>query len=384
MNKLSLIIIALLCSSAILLSFGSAGSAARMQSYRLDNFTQASSFGSRSTTYTDTSAGTVPITASYSGDSNNAPSSASVTLTMSPTQTVVSLLPSESMAPLYWSAGSSTNESYSRALGCSTISGDLWNIADNSEGYVKMEEQSALDATVDFSYVDYANPSDGVVGYPHVEYGYNPFRGAETNSISALPLPKKIKDLPELVCLANYSLYSVTLPVNFAYDIWITKNSHVTSKPGLGDLELMIWTYYNGDIAPSSSFATSVGSVSLPTLVNGRNEQLEWNIWVSNGDRSQDHWTVVYIVLSNPIASGTVGVDLHRMLNEMGDALSRNYAGQWQSLAIQDYYLDSICLGSEFKVGSGNQATYRWNISNYCFIIDSQPLDSGVTTSNSG
>jgi hypothetical protein len=45
--------------------------------------TSTLSSGSCSTTYTDTSAGSVIITASYSGDSNNAPSNGSTTLTLS-------------------------------------------------------------------------------------------------------------------------------------------------------------------------------------------------------------------------------------------------------------------------------------------------------------
>ena len=332
-----------------------------------------------------------------------------ITVTFQPsagTATDLTLIPYGSLSQTEWDA---SNPSTWVALGPAPsvqVSGDLWNIAsacaqgqvtsDCSQGQVTISEsgsQNPLTTSVDFNSVNYGSYGPSVVGYPNVAYGYSPFGdGSSQLNSPSLNFPIQLANFPELVSVADYkiSATSASPDFDFAYDIWISQSYPTTSGkcansgssfPCKGDLELMIWTDYTPGIAPQTSWAESAGSVPLPTLLNGDNtpQTQTWNVWVSNGDQSSNKQTTIDFILSNPVSSGSVGVDITQIVNQMITTLTTNsqFSKYWSASSLSNYWLDQISLGSEFKVGPTNTAVYNWDLNDYCYFINYPSLSAG-------
>jgi hypothetical protein len=266
----------------------------------------------------------------------------------------------------------------SAAIGYANITGDLWNIADSSVGSVSMtiNQQGILNTSVGFTNANTRSNSANIIGYPHVVYGYSPWAEAKTAMSKALELPISVDDFPQLVSLANYSINwdSSSTPLDFAYDIWITQNQY-SSGCGVGDLELMIWTD-NANNLPVAGGGTLVASKQLSVYLGTSTQPITWNIYVRNGNQSSASFTTVYIVLGSPISSGTVGVDIHQMIDQMIDALVLNYPKNWNKATLQNYWVEDIELGSEFGLDH-SKASYSWSLNNYCYFLNYPPLANG-------
>ncbi len=292
----------------------------------------------------------------------------------------LTLVPSGSTFSDLWTV---SNSSLPVISGSTIISGDLYGLQSGSKGVIMSESDSSLSVSVNLKKAK-AKSDDAIVAYPNIGYGFSVFGGGTSRyDTPLLELPLQLNVLPEIVSEVNYST-THALRTDYAYDIWITQDMPTsnTRTAVTGDIELMIWTQYNDlfpqrDAGPPSQ---PVASVDLPTLVNGANEPLLWNIYVYNGAQSADKgWTKVFIVLSDPINSGTVGIDLGQMISEMTAALLVYYPSHWQSSNLSQYWLDQISLGSEFAIKSPN---YSWNASSYCFLLNYPPLSEGLSGSS--
>jgi hypothetical protein len=273
----------------------------------------------------------------------------------------------------------------SETIGYANVTGDLWNIASNSVGNVTMtiNQQGRLATSIGFSNASTGSNPANIVGYPHVVYGDSPWTQAKTTMSKALQLPIQLGNFPQFVSLANYSISlgsgSTPTPINFAYDIWITQNKS-SSGCGVGDLELMIWTYNTNNL-PAGAGGTFVASKQLPMYLDGSTQPVTWNIFVRDGNQSTGSFTTVYLVSSNPIGSGAVGIDIHHMIGEMIDALLVNYPGNWNNASLQNYWIEDIELGCEFGLLQ-SQATCSWNLNNYCYFLNYPPLANGASSFN--
>ncbi len=295
-----------------------------------------------------------------------------------PNESVLNLIPSGSSGSGTWNSNNTQSAIHVDHI---ALNGDLWDMDSASIGYVTMSDETSLSTNVNFTNVSYGEYGDQVVGYPNVGYGFSAFGGGSSVwNDPSLNLPAKLSNLSNVILLSSYETNpgNGETPYDFAYDIWITQNLSYgtsTSAPSTGDLELMVWTDYTSGLAPHcvlSLFCTAreEGSTQLPTEINGVSSNQTWNVWVSNGDESASHPTTVFIVLNNPLAVGTVGVDLNNMIEDADHTLSTNFVGHWNTSSLQDYWLDYISLGSEFQPDFANTAQYSWNLLGYCFLLN--------------
>lgn len=272
-----------------------------------------------------------------------------------------------------------------------------------TNGHVTMQfdEQGKLTTAVDLSSTNYRDQKmPAVIAYPNVAYGWNVNGGGPNGRVSpVLPLGcsdqgnncMQLKDMPQIVSVSNYSINAGTVPMDFAYDIWMTPDKYPTN-PGADGLELMVWTDYanNMDYYLKHNWPLWVSGKSVVTdaYVDGAIRQLTWDVYVFDPDKQYfgltNHCTVVYVVLHEPINSGTIGIDLKEMVDIMAAELGL-HPSKWPSLKLENYYLQEIQLGSEFGIPgdygifhnpfSSKPAVYSWDLSTLCFGIN-----KGLTT----
>jgi hypothetical protein len=307
-------------------------------------------------------------------------------------ESVLDLIPSGGSGSDTWDSNNTQSAIHVNHI---ALNGDLWDMDNASSGYVTMTDDTSLSTSVNFTSVSYGEYGDQVIGYPNIGYGFSAFgAGSSEWNDPSLNLPAKLSSLSNIILLASYqtSPGNGETPFDFAYDIWITQNlpnGSSTSAPSTGSLELMIWTDHTNGLAPDCVLtlyctAQQEGSTQLPTAINGVSSNQTWDVWVSNGDESASRQTTVFIVLNNPLASGTVGVDLRGMIEEANNTLSSDFADHWNSSSFGDYWLDYISLGSEFQPDFANMAQYGWNLLGYCLLLNYPALSTQSPTYSCG
>ena len=154
-------------------------------------------------------------------------------------------------------------------FGVDTWSGDASNV-----GYSVSEKSATNGDLASFSVVLNANKgTTEVVGYP------------SDQCLLYKALPSTLTSSFDITPPANSS----GLDYEYAYDIWLTTAADATSNNWTGDLELMIWTYVNGQV-PAGSVAG--------TLSDGS------KVWV----RGSNSTGTVSVVLPKNVTSGTVNI----------------------------------------------------------------------------
>jgi hypothetical protein len=271
------------------------------------------------------------------------------------------------------------------------IDGALWNMLPTSEGSVSISYGNTLEDQIAFSQVNLNDPSQLVAAYPENIYGYSPNIGASSNSIAgyssnqfaALQFPIVVSDFPRLWSVVDYSvaeLGSNSLPkMDFAYDIWLSSSYKPYFPPNNGGVpprgvvEIMIWTYSN-DLNPAG-YENGANQYPIPTWIdNGGGSgtlegTLNWNVYVSNGDESQNKQAIVSFEMPSGEQSGIIGVDIKAVLNAAVSVLNSNYG--WSSATLNSYWVNDIELGSEFgPQNNGESAYYQYTISSYHYVID--------------
>jgi Glycosyl hydrolase family 12 len=118
---------------------------------------------------------------------------------------------------------------------------DTWSGDASSVGYSADETQATNGDLASYTVVLNANQgTTEVVGYPSVQcLIYSALPSSLTSSLDITP-----------------PAASAGLDYEFAYDIWLTTAAAATASDWSNDLELMIWTYVNGQVPAGSVVAT--------------------------------------------------------------------------------------------------------------------------------
>jgi Glycosyl hydrolase family 12 len=259
------------------------------------------------------------------------------------------------------------------------LNGDLFNITSTSSASVAWSygANGGLTAAVTFSKLTLS--SFGVAGYPDIAYG--PIASGGSSLGAALDLPATVGAIEQQPTwlLAHYTILDTQrVPLDFAYDIFLAQTGAPDSA---ASLELMIWTDAQNGATPEGALVTSV---ILPTLINGvLNANEKWNVY--EGPPGASSHPVVTFELASPLPNGSVNVDLSQILSDLGSssniysAISSGSDGV-SVQALEDSYIDSVSLGSEFvppsSAGSGTY-TFSWTLQNVSVATD--PLIEAAT-----
>lgn len=307
------------------------------------------------------------------GGSNGAPAGA-------PSQptTVLSMVPD----PTPFSVGTNAAEQFPPAatVGRSLAYPGLYNAGAATAGQVRIEEgpgAAPVEVSVDLDRAAAASP--GIVGYPEFQYGPKPWCARapcpSAPESPALELPEKVVTLPSIYGVLSYRFGPSRGPTagefDLAFDLWLTR-AYLPARAGPGDVELMVWLDYHGtDLLPGPP----EGRFAAPADVNGSWTDPTWLDYVQDGGPSSPagHWTVVYLILEDPIGSGTVGLDLTQLIDRAGTILTVTAPGPWAAASdagiagFGGLYLNDVEIGSEFRPDApGGPVLYEWTLSAYC------------------
>lgn len=241
----------------------------------------------------------------------------------------------------------------------------LWNIA-SGQGKVIMNFTPYLNVHVNMSNIKKITPSISVDGYPGLMYGQElwfPFAG-KTEVSPYLSLPMIVSNLPNFLSILNFTVYkNVGVIDDFSYDIWLSQNPNITYLQ-YGDFEVMIWMNWQENITKGDPYMVSVGSIQIPTLINGTIENLTWSVYVLPRTGSANGWTSIYF-LSPKQLEGQIGIPIAYVLKKMGSYLEKAGVSIYNP---NTYYLDAIQVGMEFNDTNGvanlGYNLYSWYVIN--------------------
>lgn len=98
--------------------------------------------------------------------------------------------------------------------------------------------------------------------------------------------------LPLTYLVVNYSIWAkMPLSLNFAYDIWITKE-RFPRKASKRDVEVMIWLYHTGLTPAGKMFEETI----IPVIFNEERLKVKWEVWIGEGG-----WDIVTFKPSRPL-----------------------------------------------------------------------------------
>jgi PKD repeat protein len=240
----------------------------------------------------------------------------------------------------------------------------------------------AVSNDVNFSSVGGA---EGVVGFPHVEYGQDLWGGSPGNMSPGFQLPETVSNATNSSLWLTNS-YSVNDTLGAAaYDyVWDNFLSSYVPNPGNisgptnYSLEVMLWMSTGLEGSPFTYFPDE-GSTSLPTLINTTLSDQPWDFSSFCQGTDNSELTLLYFYNGTGGAmnasSRTFGVNFSAVLLNINQMIRNAGISCWAYPHNNDVnlYLDDLNLGSEFLTPFPSpyygQAIFNWNLASMCFTF---------------
>ncbi len=240
----------------------------------------------------------------------------------------------------------------------------------------------AVSNQVNFSNVGGA---EGVLGFPHIEYGQDLWGGSPGNMSAGLQLPEPVSNATNSSLWLTNS-YSINDSLgSAAYDyVWDNFLSSYIPNPGNVSgptnysLEIMLWMSTGFEGSPFTYFPFE-GVASLPTLVNSTLGDQPWDFSHFCQGTDDNELTVLYFYNGTGGAMNatarTLAVNFSAVLLNVNEMIRANGISCWGYPANDDVnmYLDDLNLGSEFLTPFPSsyygQAIFNWTLSSMCFTF---------------
>lgn len=335
--------------------------------------------------------GTVPKSAApVLGDASRAPRGLLSMISphsTSTSATAVSLVPlHQNSTPGCLNATSASPSSLFQnlSLDYGNLSTDLWDLSNSSSGKVELcslESPKGVSNRVGFSNAAPREPGRTVLGYPNINYGLCPWgeRDPPRQNASALSLPVELIGglSPPIWPVATYSISSGDLPVDFAFDIWLTPSEPVVSptatcRANQHYLEVMAWVFQGASLPPEANTGWSPEQTNFATLRNG--VYLPAAPWTAYLYCNSNVGATVSLLLDSGVSDGTVAVDLQAIIRSAVSTAGSCPVAQPPGAPLSAYWLDQIALGSEFTRGTIGEPNYSWDLYAYCLVTGVQEV----------
>jgi hypothetical protein len=244
-----------------------------------------------------------------------------------------------------------------------TLHTNLWNLGGSSIGYVEMKLlDGKLRTIMNFSKAFLADPIFSVFGFPQIVYGHHIWGRWSPQSHELLKFPIPVYEIPPDVYInLDYSVKSYYgTPINFVYDLWLMQNI-VENGPNDGDVEIMIWLYYDNYLYPTGEY---INTISIPVYLNGVKTALRFRVLFYDPSVYGTPFNFVTIVfqIERPLSSATIDIPIREFLEHAISALEEH---RGDSSYLKNLYLQAIYLGSEFKPNFRNEAVAEYVINSY-------------------
>jgi len=227
--------------------------------------------------------------------------------------------------------------------------------------------------------------AEGVVGFPHVEYGQDLWGGSPGNMTAGFQLPEPVSNATNSSLWLTNS-YSINDSLGAAaYDyVWdnflssYVPNPGNTSGPTNYSMEVMLWMSTGLEGSPFTYFPDE-GSASLPTMINTTVSDQPWDFSHFCQGTDNSELTLLYFYNGTGGAmnasSRTFGVNFSAVLLNINEMVRSAGISCWGYPNNNDVnlYLDDLNLGSEFLTpfpsSHYGQAIFNWNLTSMCFTF---------------
>lgn len=179
-----------------------------------------------------------------------------------------------------------------------------------------------------------ANSASGVIGYPALQIGRNPFEKGISNVAT---FPVQVADIEKLPVSYEVETYVKHRKYNLAFDLWLTNDNEYTLENIV--TEIMIWEDYFDFTSYGKKRATLITPFGTYDVLEGHLE---------NSKFSQD-WQYIAFVRKTPRKKGEIDI-----------AFFLEYLVQ-NNLISKDHYLTSIEFGNEIGNSSGFTVVHQFD-----------------------
>ncbi|WP_291765386.1 hypothetical protein [Caldivirga sp. UBA161] len=295
-------------------------------------------------------------------------------------QQVVMLIPAFNTTSNVVVVGNMSSQYVSKPLGYALFFTNLWDMGSGTSGTTTLMYNAAEGVAYYIQNYTFIKPTysyDVTLGYPAIFYGRSQWGGLYPKMSPLLMLPAQVISLPSIWAYVNYSVIKFT-PSNLQFDlslqVWLGATPNETSGPQPGDLEVIIY-YYTHNMAPGGS---QMGTITVPTFVNGSIVDESWQVWVYYGGSSM--WTIAWFVPSINQPSGYIGLNITGMLYDLFNILAANWPLQWNFTGLLNFYIYNLQLGNDFGTSSQLSNVFE-NITIYKYYFElTKPLVPIITT----
>jgi hypothetical protein len=298
-------------------------------------------------------------------------------------QATVNLLPyygNVANLPVVGTAATQITRFVYTSVGLLTMSPDLWDVSDTSVGNITMSagEVAGGDVTAQIHFTDVTDKGlakFAVTGYPSLSYGFAVNGGTVSTGSPSFELPNQMNNFSSLRLTTSYSVAPHSTPMDFSYDIWITK-ANKTLKMTSNDVELMLYLYDANDMTFGWSLFGK-GTYTTPGIVDGVSTTITWTTYAPPTGGTGAKLVIFAITgvgTGVSLKNATVSIDLMDLWPDVESVLN-NLGMKVNS----SYYLENIDLGSEFEPEnwwlwwdpwSHPTADYSFSISQYSIKVE--------------
>jgi len=258
---------------------------------------------------------------------------------------------------------------------------NFWNV-NSSFGIVNMSydyNSNTLNCYANVSNITIRNIYACVDGYSEILYGRSPWANYTINKENGTKFPIYIKNISNqytnIYIDVNYSInnYSNGLPMDFSFDIWLTKYENETIITS-DDVEFMIWLY-SDNLTPAGD---CVGYMTIPIYINGTLVNDTWKIMYQ---KPQYRWAYIAYLSNISLKKNDIKIDLIPFINKSLQIVINDSDGK---IKDNDLYIQGCELGFEFGKTyvinntyiTTNNASYNWSI--YNFEVNAMPLKPDI------
>lgn len=217
------------------------------------------------------------------------------------------------------------------------VTPNLWNLKEGN-GNVIMSIYSNSSIHTIASLTNVTTNVHTIVGYPSEHFIY---------SIGE-PVTSLINDNLSSFVSFQIGNYTQELPVDIAYDIFLGHNNVNLS------VEIMIFLYWSSNNYPSAAY---VGSVTIPTIINGHSQNVTWDV-LENAEGTSGGWPLFIFIPSITLQNSmSYTINIATFLSY----LEKN------SYIPPSYIMVRLGIGSEF--GSIYSPTESYSFWMYTYFI---------------
>jgi endoglucanase len=218
-----------------------------------------------------------------------------------------------------------------------------WNIKSSQGEAIMTYKNGKITYFQNLRDVQLINPGAFVASYPEIYIGNKPWNGNLAGNI--LPLEYNKAVLSNLWASLSYKINNTDIPMNLAFETWLTSDKYRNNGIRSNEVELMIWFYWN-KMNPAGS---KIADIKIPIIVNNKVVNEGFEVW-----KGYIGWNYIAFRIKNPIKSANISFNFSKFLE---------LASKYSNENLDNFYVEDLEVGTEN--GGTNNLLFNWTFSNF-------------------